>query len=129
MPTPMPLHKTFKAVKHLGPQGRTIQADTPIAWKFETFIFDLLPRAHKVGALLFPRETCFAPLKNFSGNDSPATVSEALQASDRRVLEAVSGLPYTGSSLEVDQHFYYPTDELRRKWRGRAPPHGGYIEA
>ena len=127
--TPMPLHTAFKAVKYLNPEGRTVQAETPMSWKFEKFIFDLLPRTDKIGALLYPRETCFAPLKNFSGPDSLATVCEALEKSDRRVFEAITGQPCTVSPLEIDQAFYYPTPELLQKWQGRSIRHGGYIEA
>ncbi len=59
----IPLHLAFKSM----------------AWKFEKFIFDVLPKANTVSGLLCPREECFAPLKNFSGADSPATVQQALQ--------------------------------------------------
>lgn len=40
---PMPLHKAFKAVKHLDNAGRIVKAQEPMSWKFEKFIFDVLP--------------------------------------------------------------------------------------
>lgn len=49
---------------------------TPLAWKFEKFIFDLIPFTSKVKGLLYPREQCFIPLK--SAADIPA-VLRALQ--------------------------------------------------
>lgn len=51
-------------------------------WKFERFIFDMLPYSSKTNLLLYPREDVYAPLKNASGDKSIATVQEAL----RRIL-------------------------------------------
>ena len=50
-----------------------------MAFKFEYFIFDLLPFAEKVEVLLYPRELCFCPLKNAEGENSPKTVEKALR--------------------------------------------------
>lgn len=33
-------------------------------WKFERFIFDMLPYSHKTHLLLYPREKVYAPIKN-----------------------------------------------------------------
>ena len=68
----MPLHKAFKLAKCCGNESQ-------MAWKFERFIFDCLPLAAKVSALLCPRDSCFAPLKNAQGEDSIETVRIALQ--------------------------------------------------
>jgi UDP-N-acetylglucosamine/UDP-N-acetylgalactosamine diphosphorylase len=48
-------------------------------WKFERFIFDMLPYADKTQLLLYPREEVYAPLKNSSGDKSLATVQAALK--------------------------------------------------
>lgn len=53
---------------------------SPLAWKKERFIFDLLPFAENPKLLVYPRETCFAPLKNREGPDSPETVRAAFIA-------------------------------------------------
>ena len=127
--TMMPLHKAFKAVKYLGADGTTVQAEKPMAWKFEKFIFDLLPAASKVDALIYPREQCFAPLKNFSGLDSLETVPDAIEENDRQALATITGAPCTASPLEISQDFYYPTPELINMWRNRHVKHSGYINA
>lgn len=124
----LPLHKAFKAVKYLNSKGEVVQADHPMAWKFERFIFDVLPLGTKVEALVYPRERCFAPLKNFSGDDSLESVSRALQHRDRQVLGEVTGLPCQAKDIEISQDFYYPTDDLLRKWRGRPVTQTGYID-
>lgn len=68
----LPLHKAYKMAKN---QDGT---ELGMAWKFERFIFDCLPFARRVSALLAPRELCFAPLKNSTGEDSIASVQAAL---------------------------------------------------
>jgi len=115
-PALMPLHKAFKAVSFLDNNGQTQQPTKPIAWKFETFIFDLLPIAEKVSALLYPRDQCFSPLKNYDGDDSIATVRKALQNNDRRVFSEVTGLPCGAKLCEIPQGFYYPTPEFLKEW-------------
>lgn len=116
---PLSLHKAFKAVKFLNREGQTVEADKPMAWKFETFIFDLLAKTNKVEALLYPREQCFSPLKNFSGNFSIDTVRADIQRNDQRAFAEVTGKVCNLTPFEVPQEFYYPTPELRAKWRGK----------
>lgn len=50
-----------------------------MVWKFERFIFDMLPYSQKTNLLQYPREDVYAPLKNASGEKSLATVQAALQ--------------------------------------------------
>ncbi len=89
------------------------------AWKFERFIFDALSQAHALGVLVYERATCFAPLKNAAGEDSPTTVTAALIEADKRAYEAVSGLPAPAHLFEVHPQFYYPTQELIDRWHKR----------
>lgn len=124
----MPLHVAHKAVKYLNEQGSTAQATELNAWKFEKFIFDILPAADRIEALMYPREQCFAPLKNFSGNDSLATVQESLQNRDRKILAAITGNEIPNRPFELAQEFYYPTEDLLRKWLGKEIPDKDYIE-
>ncbi len=122
----LPLHLAHKAVKYVDKAGQVVQACNPMAWKFERFIFDVLPLAKHVKALLYPRAECFAPLKNFSGPDSPATVQAALQEMDRRVIEKITGMPAPHHPFELAQDFHYPTPELLEKWQGHALPSDPY---
>lgn len=123
-----PYHLAWKAVKYLTPEGETRTADKPMAWKFERFIFDVLPFAQSVKALLYSRDECFAPLKNASGPDSIGEVKAALMRSDRAVLEKVTGIkPDESLIFELDAQFHYPTEELLKNWKGRQLTEGGYI--
>ncbi len=118
----IPLHLAHKAVKSL----KKPQSAEPNAWKFEAFIFDVLPMAFSVKALVYPREKCFAPLKNASGPDSPATVKAALLKRDREVFQELSGTEPPERAFELSQEFYYPTPELRDYWKGRNLPDNSY---
>lgn len=116
----MPLHLAYKSF------GKTKEQK---AWKFEKFIFDLLPMCDNVKALLYPRERCFAPLKNAEGPDSLAAVQKALQHSDRLVFETITGIKPPETQFELSQDFYYPTQDLLKKWKGRPLPSKSYVEA
>lgn len=124
----MPLHLAFKTSKYLANDGMTHQAEKAIAWKFEKFIFDLLPLAEKVNALLYPRNFCFAPLKNLKGEDSLKTVQEALEKSDQRIFSEITGKHCNKTPIELAQDFYYPTPTLLAKWKGKEAPPEAYIE-
>lgn len=108
----LPLHPTLKPALMLKNQ----QVEKTPAWKFETYIFDLLPFAKNIRALLYPRHECFSPLKNLSGAASLTTVQAALQAQDRQLFEKIIQLPAPAHPFELSQEFYYPTQALRQKW-------------
>lgn len=116
----LPLHKAWKAAQYVDEGGISKFSDHPIAWKFETFIFDWLMHAKKVAALIYPREQCFAPLKNFQGSDSPETVREALQHAERKLIQEISGLCPPNFPFELAAEFHYPTPNLLLKWKNRS---------
>ncbi len=116
----LPLHKAWKSAQYLDEKGISHLSTQPMAWKFETFIFDWLMYTQKVSALIYPREQCFAPLKNAKGADSPETVRTALQQADRKIIQAITGLTPPDFPFELAAEFYYPTPDLLLKWKGRA---------
>lgn len=119
---PLPLHSTLKPAK-------SIENPNQLSWKFEYFLFDLLPYAKKVSVLLAPRATCFAPLKNREGLDSIETVQSALKKRDHDRIQEVTGHAVPDIPLELAQDFYYPTPELLKSWRGKLiPPYASFIE-
>ncbi len=123
----LPLHAVWKAAKYVDEQGISHLPDKPNAWKFETFIFDLLAYTNRIAALLYPREECFAPLKNFKGSDSLETVQAALQRRDRQIIHKITNLPPPMEPFELAADFYYPTPALISKWKN-CPISTGYIE-
>ena len=70
---PMLLHLAHKQVPYVDEAGNAIKPEQPNAWKFEKFIFDVLPDADKVLHVAFDRALEFSPVKNAEGEDSPAT--------------------------------------------------------
>jgi len=126
--TDLPLHKAFKALSYLDEAGERRQPEEPNAWKFEKFIFDILPFGN-VEVILYPRADCFAPLKNRVGKDSQKTVQQALQEFDRKAFSSVTGVEPPDRPFELDPQFYYPTEELLENWKGRSLPDTDYIKA
>lgn len=125
---PLPLHLAYKKAKYLSASGEVINPDEPNAWKFEKFIFDMLPFAKKSEVLVYPRENCFAPLKNSSGENSPETVQEAMMRCDREVFQKITGVEVYTKEFELAQDFYYPTEALKNKWKGQPLPDAFYID-
>lgn len=112
-----PLHLAFKDAQALGKSVK--------AWKFEKFIFDLLPWASNVQALMYPREECFAPLKSSQDFDM---VQKALQSKDRSIYEQVTGMnPPDDRPFELSQDFYYPDSKLLSEWHQKPFPKVPYI--
>ncbi|HOD80186.1 MAG: putative uridylyltransferase [Planctomycetes bacterium ADurb.Bin126] len=69
----LPYHRADKAVACVNAQGHTVKPDKPNAVKLEMFVFDALPLAERTLILETDRSEEFSPIKNASGNDSPAT--------------------------------------------------------
>lgn len=69
----LPYHVAHKKIPYLDPAGNTVTPESPNAWKFELFMFDLFPMAEGMAGLLVRREEEFAPVKNKDGVDSPAS--------------------------------------------------------
>lgn len=115
----LPQHRSHKWVPSL----------SKMAWKSETYIFDLLEYADKIGVLLYPRKKAFAPLKESAGEFGLEGVQKALLASDRETYFQISGIMPSEKKFELDQAFYYPTPELLKQWKGKPLPEQTYIES
>lgn len=110
----MPLHRVYKPFN--GGRG----------WKGERYIFDLLPLAFRTAVLLYPRESCFAPLKESS---AIASVQAALMQRDHTTYQTLTGVDTPeGAQFELAPAFHYPTPALLDKWRGVPLPSESYIE-
>ena len=94
----LPLHVAHKKVPVCNESGQTVQADIPNAYKFEKFIFDVLPDAERATNVAFAREDEFSPVKNAEGEDSPATAQRDMVRKYARWLE------FCGVSVPRDPH-------------------------
>lgn len=84
----LPLHMAHKAVPCIDATGRRITAAAPNAYKFERFLFDLMPLARTVTLVEVDPAEGFAPLKNAAGAaaDTAEHVRAAMVAQARRLL-------------------------------------------
>ena len=117
----LPLHVAHKKVPCCDEHGNTIKPDQPNAFKFEKFIFDVLPDAQTVLNLEFAREEEFSPVKNATGSDSPETTRRDMMRKFSRWLEECgvdvptdnSGTPTC--KIEIDPCFAGNAKELKAK--------------
>lgn len=96
----LPLHAAHKKVPHIDGQGNEVQPTEPNAWKFERFVFDVIPLANQVVCLEVPREEQFLPLKNPDGPFGPEGVKQSYQDYFGRAVE--NALGKKPAVLEVD---------------------------
>ena len=99
---PMPLHLAHKKIAMVDAKGKAVKPTEPNGYKFEKFIFDILPDAKRAAFLAFDQKDEFSPVKNAEGMDSPATCKADLQAKWRRQLAARGICVSDGATLEVD---------------------------
>ncbi|AAP05650.1 UTP--glucose-1-phosphate uridylyltransferase [Chlamydia caviae] len=112
----LPLYKAHKHAKQLG-----LYSSEKNSWKFEEFIFDLFCYSERCQTLVYPRQECFAPLKNLEGNHSPATVREALSARERQIFHKVTGKKLSpNTTFELEADFYYPSTSTSLHWENKA---------
>ena len=75
----LPLHLAHKKIATCDADGNIVKPAAPNGFKFEKFVFDVIPDAGRVLDVVFDRAQEFSPVKNAEGNDSPATCRRDLQ--------------------------------------------------
>lgn len=98
----MPLHLAFKKIPTVGSDGRVVKPAAPNGYKFEKFIFDILPNARRAAFVAFDQKDEFSPVKNAEGGDSPATCKADLQAKWSRWLAEAGVAVKAGVPIEID---------------------------
>ncbi len=112
----MPLHLAHKKIATVDDAGKTVVHDTANGYKFEKFIFDILPDAKRVTLLAFDRRDEFAPVKNAEGSDSPQTCRDALRAKWRRQLEGEVHIAVPNDMpLEIDPLYMYDGSDILKR--------------
>lgn len=118
----LPLHAAFKSSSRVLEDGTVIQGDAPSIWKFEKFIFDLLAFSRNTAILVYPREECFAPLKQLS--DLPV-IHKMMTHQDRGTMRALIGKEY--DSVEIERSYYYLTHDMQMKLKAFPPKDEAYL--
>lgn len=85
----LPFHRSSKKVSYIDESGELVHPAENNAFKFERFIFDILPRAERPLAMEVIREDEFTPLKNAEGQFSPEDVQRAMRRLHTSWLNAV----------------------------------------
>jgi UDP-N-acetylglucosamine/UDP-N-acetylgalactosamine diphosphorylase len=112
----LPFHKAQKKIKIFDREAQGI--------KFETFIFDALGYAENSVTMEVKREEEFAPVKNFSGTDSPESARSMMSEYCCRWLEQAGiSIPRTrdGYSLvkvEISPLYACDLNDFLHKFRG-----------
>lgn len=108
----LPFHVARKQVEGLDTEGHPLQGDDRWVVKFESFIFDVFPRADRVLAMEVRREEEFEPLKNREGDHSPEVVRAAISREHTRWLrEARIAVP-PGQAVEISPSFAMDLEDL-----------------
>ncbi len=110
---PMPLHLAFKKIPFVDGKGALVKPSEPNGYKFEKFIFDILPNAKSVTFLAFDPKDEFSPVKNAEGVDSPASCKADMQSKWRRWL-AEAGIAVSGDlPVEIDPVYALDASDLK----------------
>lgn len=110
----MPLHLAFKKIPTVV-DGKVVKPTEPNGYKFEKFIFDILPNAKTAAFLAFEQKNEFSPVKNAEGGDSPATCKADMQAKWRGWMAEVGVTVPETMPLEIDPAYAVDAADLKTK--------------
>lgn len=118
----LPLHAAFKSSPQMLADGTVVKRDEPSIWKFERFIFDLLDFSERTAILVYPRESCFAPLKKLS--DLPV-IQDVMIRQDRKMMHELTGKIY--DTKEIERSYYYLNHDKLMKLKAFPPIDKAYL--
>jgi len=120
----IPFHVAKKKVPHIDAEEKPVEPATENALKFERFVFDVLPKAERWTVVETTREEEFAPLKNATGDDSPATVERLMVGQARDWIVKAGGTVKENVAVEISPLYALDAEEAARKL-----PRGVRVEA
>ncbi len=83
---PLPYHVARKKIPYVNEKKQVVEVDSPNAFKFEQFLFDVFGRLKDMALLEVSRAEEFAPVKNATGKDSPESARNMLYTLHRQWL-------------------------------------------
>ena len=108
----MPIHLAFKKIPTVV-DGKVVKPTEPNGYKFEKFIFDILPNAKRAAFLAFDQKNEFSPVKNADGSDSPATCKADMQAKWARWFAEIGVKVPVDLPLEIDPVYALDAGDLK----------------
>ncbi|MGE0608361.1 MAG: UTP--glucose-1-phosphate uridylyltransferase [Pirellulales bacterium] len=118
----LPFHRAEKKVPYVDASGHTVDPDQPNAYKFERFIFDLLPAANRAIAVEVDEAECFAPVKNEPGaaKDTPESAQRMMVDLHTAWLQTAGVEVLPGVAVEISPLLALDAEELAQKVTARA---------
>ena len=113
--TALPFHLARKSVPCLDETGKDVDPDEPNAFKFERFIFDVLPLTRRALLVETDRAREFNPVKNRTGPDSPATAKQAMVSIFRDWLHQAGARIEPHVPVEISPLFALDAEQLCQK--------------
>lgn len=110
----LPLHMAHKTVPFVDATGERVVPARPNAYKFERFLFDVMPLARTVTLVEVDPAEGFAPLKNAAGaaTDSATHVRAAMVAHARRLLGQAGVTVPPGVLVELAANRIVDADDI-----------------
>ena len=108
----MPVHLAFKKIPTVV-NGKVVKPAEPNGYKFEKFIFDILPNAKRAAFLAFDQKDEFSPVKNAEGADSPATCQADMQAKWAHWFAELGVTVPANLPLEIDPAYALDAADLK----------------
>ncbi len=109
----MPLHLAFKKIPMVDATGAIVKPTEPNGYKFEKFIFDVLPNAKRAAFLAFDQKDEFSPVKNPDGADSPDSCRADMQAKWRRWMAEAGIVCDAKTPIEIDPAYAVDAADLK----------------
>ncbi|MDP1563882.1 MAG: UTP--glucose-1-phosphate uridylyltransferase [Pirellulaceae bacterium] len=121
--TGLPFHIAKKKVPYLDEQRRQVQPTEENAFKFERFIFDLLPMAQRAVVVEVDAADGFAAVKNAASaiSETAETTQAAIIAQQIRWLRAAGVHVAPGVRVEIHPSVAHDQETVRQKFSGREP--------
>ena len=108
----LPFHRARKNVPCLDDGGRLVKPQSENAFKFERFIFDVLPHSRRTLVVECRREDEFNPLKNKTGEFSPDDVRQSLSRLHAGWLRTCGVDVPNGLPVEISPLYALDAEEL-----------------
>ncbi len=125
----LPFHRAFKAVPFIDEKGHLHKPSEPNAFKFERFIFDLLPMAERSLVIEGDASEVFAPVKNADGaaTDTPSATKKALSDLHKKWLRAAGAEVADEAIVEIHPSWALDACEVKAKAAGMSIKSNTYL--
>lgn len=114
----LPFHIAHKTVPYVNESGDRVKPSQPNAFKFEKFVFDLLPKAGVALVVEGDAAEIFAPVKNADGaaTDTPAFCRTSISQRFKRWLAAANVESDESAIVEIHPLWAFDVEDVKSKF-------------